>query len=391
LPKSDDPFAGDGRAVLSLVVVTAFAWLSFIFLPALIDNYVRGYGFSATRAGVLASIEVGSLTIMALLVTPSVNRRDKRILCAVGAIAVLFGNVLSLVSNQWESIGVSRLIVGGGLGLVVSATSALPALSRRSERLYALGQFALCAFGGLLIFAVPPLVDRLGIHAIFWLEIAVSVIALVGTVRLPAGIRVEERRASNGPVPLNTDVIRALAAAGLYYVVQTALWAFAGQAGQHAGLNESSVDFYLGASAMCGILGATIALGLGTRLGIYRPLAFGFLSQALFGLVLYTGSRQATFIPAVLLITVSSVFVTPYLLATAARLDELGRAASAAGAILNLGATVGPVAAGLTASRLGYAWIGYASVVCLGIGFALITRPAHHVDSWESGRHDLPK
>lgn len=388
---SDDPFSGDAIAVGSLAVVTAFAWLSFIFLPALIDNYVRGYGFTEMRAGLLASIEVGSLTLAALLTAPSVNRRDKRLLCIVGAVAVLLGNALSLLSSGWGFIGVSRLIVGGGLGLVVCATSALPALSQRSERLYALGQFALCMFGSLLIFAVPPLVSRLGIHAVFWLEIAASIVALLGSAGLPAGIRREGPIRAQGSMPLNTSVVRALAAASLFYVVQTALWAFAGQAGQHAGLDDSSVDYYLGASAMCGLLGATLALVLGARLGTYRPLALGFLSQALFGLALYACPRRVVFIPAVLLITVSSVFVTPYLMATAARLDPLGRVASAAGAFLNLGATVGPVAAGLAASRLGYAWIGYASVACLLFGFVLIGRPARQVDAMADDQQEMPK
>ena len=208
--------------------------------------------------------------------------------------------------------------------------------------------------------------------------------ALLVAPALPAGV---SNRAVAAPARLHVDTNarRALAAACLFYIVQTSLWAFAGQAGERAGLAAERVDFYLAASAMCGVGGAGLAMLLGMRRGMLAPLVCGFLAQAVFGLLLYVGRGAVVFVPSVLLITFSSVFVTPYLLALAAELDPLGRLASAAGAFMNLGATVGPIAAGAIAARFGHAWIGYLSALLLVGGLAVVAGPARVRGSAHAG------
>ena len=84
----DDPFVGRIGAVGALTLVTVFAWLSFIFLPVLVDLYIHTYGFSQAGAGTLAGIEVGALTVVALALSSSVHRRDKRVLCIAAAIPI---------------------------------------------------------------------------------------------------------------------------------------------------------------------------------------------------------------------------------------------------------------------------------------------------------------
>ena len=372
---TDDPFVGRMGAVGALTLVTVFAWLSFIFLPVLVDLYIHTYGFSQAGAGTLAGIEVGALTVVALALSSSVHRRDKRVLCIAAALLVGAGNGCSLVVSGPFALGFARTLVGAGLGLAVASVNALPALARKSEFLYALGQLALCVVGSLLIFGVPVAVAHAGPAGIFWLEIGMAAAALLVAPALPAGV---SNRAAAAPARLHvgTNGRRALGAACLFYIVQTSLWAFAGQAGERAGLAAERVDFYLAASAMCGVGGAGLAMLLGMRRGMLAPLVCGFLAQAVFGLLLYVGRGAVVFVPSVLLITFSSVFVTPYLLALAAELDPLGRLASAAGAFMNLGATVGPIAAGVIAARFGNAWIGYLSALLLVGGLAVVAGPA---------------
>lgn len=373
-----DPFERRPMAVTALVLVTVFAWLSFIFLPLLIDQYVSGYHFSELVAGGLVGVEVGSLTLVTLIVSRDVQGRDKRWLCAWGAILTLAGSSLSIVSGNWLLLGLARMVVGSGLGLAVASTNALPALSAMSERLYALGQLGVCVFGGLLIFAVPLAIRLSGITGVYWLEIAAALMALFASFWIPRGVVSSSAPKSHVRLRADAATVRAVGGACVFYIVQTALWAFAGRAGASIGVPAASIATYLGASALCGVGGALLATYLGTRIGIMRPLVIGFTSQAVFGLMLYTSRSLGEFAVAVLLITFSSVFVTPYLLTVAARLDPLGRVVSAAAGLMNLGATVGPMAAGAAAARAGLPWIGFGSAALLAIGLWVISAPATH-------------
>jgi MFS family permease len=374
-----DPFQVGSRAVVLFAVVTAYAWLSFIFLPLLIDTYVASFHLSAKSAGVVGGSELGALTLAALISSVTVHKHDKRVLCSLGALIVIFGNLFSIATKSWELLGLSRLVVGAGLGMVVSATNALPALSERSERLYAYGQLALCVLGSLLIFSVPPIVARAGYQGIFYLEIAISAVAIVCSAGLPAGI-VVRGRPSGVQLPVNAAVIRSLAGAALFYGVQTALWAFSGQAGAMVGLSADAIDNFIGASAIIGAGGALLAIALGTRAGLLWPLIIGFGSQAILGVLLYSAFGAASFAVAMMLITASCVFTTPYILAVAARLDNLGRVASATGAFMNFGAAFGPVLAGSAAARVGYGWMACGSAILLAGGLAIVLRPARLVD-----------
>ncbi len=375
---TEDVFLGRTGAIASLTLLTVFAWLGFIFLPVLVDLYIRSYRLSQAEAGVLAGIEVGTLAMVALALSGAIHRRNKRLLCIAGASLVIIGNSCSLFASAPYGMGSSRMVVGAGLGLAVSATNALPALSRKSEFLYALGQFALCIVGSLLIFVVPLALERAGPAGIFGLEISMGVLALLASAGLPEGISAT-REKSSGRMWMDVATFRVLAGAWVFYLVQTALWAFAGQAGERAGLDAFDVNLYLAASAMAGVGGAALAMSLGTRTGILWPIVLGFLAQATFGLLLYLGPTRSIYIPAVLMITFSSVFVTPYLLALAADLDVTGRVASAAGAFMNFGAMVGPVVAGALTVRFGYGCIGYLSAVLLAGGLAVIIGPAQRV------------
>ena len=69
-----DPFEGRASAVAAFAIVTVFAWLSFIFLPVLIDLYIHGYMLGSGMAGALTASEVGSLTLTTLLISRLVPR-----------------------------------------------------------------------------------------------------------------------------------------------------------------------------------------------------------------------------------------------------------------------------------------------------------------------------
>jgi predicted MFS family arabinose efflux permease len=366
-------------AIGALTFMTAYAWMTFIFLPILLDNFVRDLGLSVERAGLVSSGELAAVALVAMISAATIHRRDKRSLCIAGALLVIGGNVLSALVSDWMTLAISRIVVGSGLGLVVSAVTALPALSEQTEKLYAYGQFGVCVLAAILIFSVPSVAQSFGYRGVYYLEIAMSSVSIACALALPAGVRVlETERALT--MPINGPVVSTLVAAILFYCVQTGLWALAGQAGTRIGLSAATVDRWLAISGIVGIGGPLIAIALGARIGLLRPLLLGFGSQAVLGLVLYATTASAGFVLSTALLTGSAMFGTAYILAVAARLDSLGRVASAAGAIMNFGAIGGPFFAATLGQHYGYSAVGYGSALGLAAGFAVILWPTKIVD-----------
>ena len=120
----------------------------------------------------------------------------------------------------------------------------------------------------------------------------------------------------------------------------------------------ASLGTLLAASTLVGLLGAGLAVALGTRRGRRLPLLVGIASQALSCWLLSHAARPGLYVAGVLGYALSFFFVQPYLIGTAALFDPHGRVAAAyAGAAL-LGAGIGPVVGGL--------WVGFASYPALG-------------------------
>lgn len=376
----DDPFSGRPGSYFSLVILTAVGWLTLIFMPILIDGYVTGFKFSETSAGILTAVEVGSLALVAFFVGGSVHRMNKRLVCQSGALMVVIGSVASWLVGDIISMTFARVWTGAGLGLIVAATNALPALSQRAELLYSLSQVGIGLLGSILIYAAPPILSIYGAHGVFGIEGCVALIGFACAIWLPSGVMQHSQQARTR-IPFSIDVVFALSATLIFYTVQTAIWAFAERVGSNIGLPSAFIDRYLAYSAILGIGGALTAVFLSLRAGLLIPLSLGFLTQATFGVVLYTGSSKASFISGVLLVTFSSVFVTPYILALLAKLDGFGRLAALGGALINLGATLGPVLAAFASARGGYPAVGYGSAVLLLVGVPLILFPAIRLKS----------
>lgn len=363
-----DPFGGRPLAISALMVLMAFSWTSVVVLPLLITAYVQAYHLSEPVAGMLSTVEIGALSLAAFLVSPTIHLMDKRRLCIVGCAAVGIGNGISCsFTSLWPFI-VSRALVGAGEGLVVAATNALPAQARNGQRLYALGQVALGVGASLLIFASPLALARSPAQGVFWVEICASVITLCLALGLPPAITRAEEHAKAGRFPLNGAVLGALFSTMLFFIAQTALWAFADQVGAERGLADGQVDSYLGFSVLIGLVGSSTATWLGNRRGVLIPLVFGFLTVTVLGVAMYSIPSPLAFAAGVLLINVFIVFVTPYIFTVLAELDSYGRVASAGGAFTNLGNTLAPALSGLAAAYIGYSAIGYASAICLIAG-----------------------
>lgn len=361
------------------MVLTAFSWLSVTLLPLLITAYVKAYGLSEPVAGTLSTVEIGALSLAAFIVSPRIHRLDKRVLCLIGSLAVGLGNVASCsFSSLWPLVA-SRVLVGVGQGIIVAGTNALPAQSRNGQRLYALAQVGLGLGASILIFASPLALSRSPALGVFYVEIAASIVAFVCAFALPAGVTELHERAATGKFPINAAVIGSFSSTMLFFVAQTAAWAFADRVGADRGISADMLNTYLGLSVLIGVAGSSTATWLGNRAGVHVPLIIGFVAVAILCIALYSVPSKSAFIGGILLINVFIVFVSPYIFTVMAELDAYGRVASAGGAFTNLGNTIAPLLAGVTAAYIGYTAIGWASAACMVVGLICIMPGAHAI------------
>lgn len=323
----------------------AAGFVGFEALPFVVGALVDGVGLDAAQAGLIGSLEIGGMAASALLLAPRVSRwslRSLALLCSCGAATA---HALSALAGDFAALAGLRLLAGA---LIASSVDP-DRLAARVELLMGLGAAA-------LLLALPRVVALGAQRGAF---AAMALVALAATPLLarvphaPAPAALAEPGALGSRGALSILACGFLLAAG-----EGAIWAFVERIGLHAGVAPASIGALLAASTLVGLLGAGLAVALGTRFGRRLPLLAGIATQALACWLVSHAARPGPYIAGVLGYALSFFFVQPYLIGTAAVFDPRGRVAAAyAGAAL-LGAGFGPAVGGL--------WVGWASYPALG-------------------------
>ncbi len=328
----------------------------FEALPFVVGALVDGLGLDAAQAGLVGSLEIGGMAASALLLAPRVSHwslRSLSLCCCGGAAAA---HALSALAGDFAALAGLRLLAGAFEGGIVAAANALIATSVDPDRLAARAELLMGLGAAALLLALPRVV-ALGAQ-----RGAFAAMALVSLAALPLLACVPHAPAAAAPGPPGAlggrGALSILGCGFLLAAGEGAIWAFVERIGLHAGVAAASLGALLAASTLIGLLGAGLAVALGTRFGRRLPLLAGITTQALACWLLAHAARPGPYVAGVLGYALSFFFVQPYLIGTAAVFDPRGRVAAAyAGAVL-LGAGLGPAVGGL--------WVGWASYPALG-------------------------
>lgn len=362
-------FSRPGTAALSLV--STLPWLSFMVLPYEISVVGTAFGISHSAASWVATAEMLALALSASAAARTVARRDKRKATAVGMAIALAGAAASVATSSVALLVLSRIVFGGGLGIIAAAANALPADHKRPERIYAFMMVALAIVFSGLIFAVTPVIARFGSAGLFGTELAMILAITLLLIWVPRGhISTGKVKVGRSPLPRGSRAV--LAAVTLMFVAQAGTWAYADQAGIALGLSEPHLTALFTISAIAMLVGAAAAALLGMKLGLRQPLAIGFLLQVYIAVAMYCQSNTVLFSVGVVLLSASSSFALPYLQGLLAEIDESGRAVALSGAGINFGGAIGPsIGAALSfAPSLAPLGIGLSLLLMIGLGLA---------------------
>ncbi|MBW7950405.1 MAG: hypothetical protein H3C55_13795 [Pseudorhodoplanes sp.] len=365
-----DPFLQRPIARIGFITVMAFGWTSIILLPIQIDAYVRVLGLPEATAALLASAEVAALALAALGLSVIIDRLDKRLLCTVACMVIIAANLVSLGTGAGPLLIAMRLFAGAGFGAIVAATNAVPSQTASSGAMFRWSQFAVGLFGFVILVALPLLAAWPATQALFLLEIAAGVIALLCCSGVPAARRA--KASSAAPMPLTWRIAGGLFSIFAFFLAQTCIWGFTSRVSSSLAMNAHDVELLLAVSLLIGVAGAVAAMVLAERWRFIAPFTLGYCGVALFGWLIYAARDQAGFAFGLLAVNFFIIFATPYILDVLGRCDPQGRVAAAGGAFINFGCAAAPFISGLAVSRMGYQSVGWISAALLAAGLLAI-------------------
>jgi predicted MFS family arabinose efflux permease len=357
--------------------------LGFNTLPLLVGAVIDGLGLDARQAGLLGSVEIGAMAAASLLLAPRVGAIPRRRVAIASAAVVIGAHVLSAIPADFALLLSLRLLAGLGEGCIYAIANAVIASSVDPDRLYArvtlVGALAVAALFVAIPYAIEPFAHR----GAFGSLAAVALFCVPLLLWLPRSRAGVTRIENPNGVLLRGPSLAVLASAFVLSVGEGAIWAFVERIGGHVGLSIDEVGVVLAITTVAGVSGAGLAAWLGTRFGRTIPLSLGITAIGAASVVLGYAAIPAAYVGAELAYNTAYLFVTPFLLGTAAAVDARGRVAAATGGMVLVGGALGPAVGGAVVAWGSYPPLGWLVVVCCALAISLILPTTFALDRGE--------
>nr|WP_137681272.1 MFS transporter [Aurantiacibacter suaedae] len=290
---------------------------------------------------------IASSTILAALIS---DRFSWRLQASLALVIAAAGYALSGLASGGDMLSIARFIAGFGSGIVISISFVVVGATARAERNLALYLVLLLTYGALGLWAMPTILDTVGLDAVFYGWAVMCLAAIAAALQLPAhassggqsdGLQTEM---SSARAPW-LAIILTLAGILVYNVSVGVAWANLFLIGIDAGLDEQPIADALLICQFTAVGGALGAVWFSERVGNFWPVLVGLLGGA--GAIALTLGQPdyAAFLVALIAFNTLWNFAMPFILGLAASLTPSGRLMSTAIAFQMLGLAFGPLAA----------------------------------------------
>jgi predicted MFS family arabinose efflux permease len=336
----------------------ALGQITLLSLPFMLGMLVDNLRLGAGSAGLLLSVELCTISVVCMVISPFVGRLPKRTLALCGVALSLLGNALSVRYQDFAFLLTARVIAGAGYGLATAAGNAVVASANEPARLYD-NKMMLFAVTQLVVdIGEPSLIGRFGPRGFFTAMIALTLIVTPLILRLPQNPQLSIAT-TPGSDPVKRDWVGksagllVLAVAALFAVRESSYWGFVERFGAAASVSAELVGLLLAIGTLPSVIAPKLATLLRTRFGEIAPAVGGILLEGVvLVLVSETGSRSL-FMFLLLIWPVFYCFTVPLLMGIAARLDKQGRVIALTAGALQIAFALGPALAGVLVQRAG--------------------------------------
>jgi MFS family permease len=359
------------RFILATFAASGIGYLGSAAAPVIVNALIEA-GLDHKQVGDLGTIELLTLAVASVLITPYVPVVSHRKLAVGGTLTAVLGLVISALSASYTPMILGRIATGVGSGLAISGANAAVAAREDAERIFAI----IWTMGGVITaslamylpgvvegaryplgFGVLLLLSLIGLPCIFWLPHKPVAPAQPVTDGADSTTATSESSGSDLRRVFGPFVLMAFVGMFLYSAAEQALWNFAYNLPIEAGVDPTIAAQILGFTVFVGLAGGAIAAVIGVRFGRILPIVAGcLLSVSGRWLYISSASSLTLFFGALLWVT-GFYFVSPYQIGLVAAADRTGRAAVAIAGAANFGYAVGPGLAGRIIQYMDREWL----------------------------------
>jgi MFS family permease len=348
----------EGRFIFGTFAASGIGYLGSAGAPFIVQALIES-GLNHQQAGDLGTIELSTLALSSMLMTPLVPHVSHRKLAIGGVATAMLGLVVSALSSAYFPMVIGRMIIGAGSGLAISGANAAVAAREDAERIFAI----IWTMGGGTTAALALIMPRLVVDGNypmgFCVLLGLSLIAaplMIWVPRRPAryggnaDASSEPTAADGAPTGLlgviGVPAVLVLISMFVYALAEQAIWQFSYELTVEAEIPIHVTSLIMGFTTLMGLAGGAVAAWLGLRVGRIIPFVAGFLCSATGQSIWIAASDTWMLWAGGMLWGFGFYFVSPYQMGLAAAIDRRGRVAVLAGGVLNLGYGIGPTLGG---------------------------------------------
>ena len=340
---------GERRLLLSSYA-SAFGagYMPLLVLPWTYGALVRT-GYSQSRAGWIATLEIAALTATSLLLAKRATARRRSWLASSGVLVALVANGIAAAITPSGFVFIAmRIASGAGLGAAVAVGNATAAGSTHPTRAFAFLWFLLGLWQLVVFNATPWAIGHAGLSGAYALIAVSCLIYLPFIARTPdptVGVR-GDTPLTSVPSPLRWVWLLVIVAFLGFWLRDGLLFSMVERLATALGLTGEKLGRILGIASVCSLPGPVLAAWLGNR-----EMSFGLVGAGLFAVLTDSAmtalaQSPSPFVAAVLLGPATMMFATPVLSGLAARVDPTGRLAAIGASVGFFSETLGPAAGG---------------------------------------------
>ena len=345
------------------------ATLSINSMPLLVGGVIEGMHLNSANAGLLASIELGSVAAATLYLSRILSKYNLSSLGIFGGIIALIGNISCWITSldfnsiiidfslndqtiDWRicALACGRILAGVGAGAALAAFSSAVSSVAEPDQKYARVLVANVTIIGLLIATLIPFLQNYFSYRGTFTALAIADFAAIFALQYLPTRNIhndEERKPPENKIP-GVLLIMSLS---IFAIGEGAVWAFVEQVGRAIDINKDNIviaiSSIIGLASIVGVfVGAGGAALLGLRIGRKIPLNFSLFVFGIAGPLLSICTSQLLYVFLIFAFIMSQYFLFPYYMGAAAELDTTGQWAAASTGMYLLGSTFGPVVAG---------------------------------------------
>ncbi len=363
------------RQLTGVAAAYSLATTPFNLAPLLVSAVITLLGASEQQAGKLMTLELLSMSVVAMVATPLGQRARRPAVLIAAVLLLVLVHGLSAFSDSYTLLLSLRILAGIGAGTLLLAVNTTIAASADPVRLYGAGAVASTSVGVVLLFVMPPLIAGQGLAGAYGplALVALVVLAFVRWMGTDAAAPLQTARSTPGigVAPLRIGLL--LSALFVIQITQAALYAFSERLGvEQVGLSAADMGLLLAVGYMSAVPASALASWLSYRLGRYLPLVLGFAAYAVATLTLATTSHIPLFVGSFILFNFSYFFVLPYQLGIPADLDHSGKLSGLGVGTIFIGLSCGAFLGGEMVTRFGYPSLGIVATTAASLGLGML-------------------